>query len=275
MASCSLGAPNNKLLKLQFGGTRVGFLQQGFGTRSWIRRKPVQHPTLVMPQQSVRSLTASPVQSIEIQSITKSEDSSEDIHPSAVTSEIVPKFHEVEFLLNTICDSSSVAEFELKLGGFHLRVVRGLSEKNKTLPPPIPACASVNTVTEAPKSNGLASSSTSSLAIWKPLPSPESIQRFLDKATDEGLVIIRSPKVGFFRRSRTIKGKRAPPSCKEYQKVEEGQVICFVEQLGCQLPIECDVSGEIIKILRKDGEPVGYGDALIAVLPSFPGIKIQ
>ncbi|MED6143618.1 hypothetical protein PIB30_007558 [Stylosanthes scabra] len=274
MASCSLGAPNNKLLKLQFGGTRAGFLQQGFGTRSWIRRKPVQHPTLVMPQQSVRSLTASPVQSIEIQSITRSEDSSEDIHPSGVTSELVPKFHEVEFLLNTICDSSSVGEFELKLDGFHLRVVRGLSEKNKTLPL-TPACASVNTVTEAPKSNGLASSSTLSLAISKPLPSPESIQRFLDKATDEGLVIIQSPKVGFFRRSRTIKGKRAPPSCKENQKVEEGQVICFIEQLGGQLPIESDVSGEIVKILRKDGEPVGYGDAIIAVLPSFPGIKIQ
>ncbi|XWS11828.1 hypothetical protein CRYUN_Cryun37aG0034500 [Craigia yunnanensis] len=34
-----------------------------------------------------------------------------------------------------------------------------------------------------------------------------------------------------------------------------------------------DVSGEVIKILREDGDPVGYGDALIALLPSFPGIK--
>ncbi|XP_020964086.1 uncharacterized protein LOC107613221 isoform X2 [Arachis ipaensis] len=274
MMSCSLGAPNNKLLNLQFGGRRVGFLQ-GFGARSWISRKPVQYTTLVMQQQSVKSLTESTAQSIEIQSITRSEDSSEDIHSSGVTSELVPKFHEVEFLLNTICDSSSVGEFELKLDGFHLRVVRGLSEKNKTVPPLTPASTSVNTIPEAPKSNGLASNSALSLAISRPLPSPESIQRFLDKATDEGLVIIQSPKVGFFRRSRTIKGKRTPPACKENQKVEEGQVICFIEQLGGEVPIESDVSGEIIKILRKDGEPVGYGDAVIAVLPSFPGIKIQ
>lgn len=69
--------------------------------------------------------------------------------------------------------------------------------------------------------------------------------------------------------------------------------------------LQSDVSGEVIKILREDGgtfnlfsfslfklwlndlgssglafscmffctEPVGYGDALIAILPSFPGIK--
>lgn len=66
--------------------------------------------------------------------------------------------------------------------------------------------------------------------------------------------------------------------------------------------LQSDISGEVVKILRKDGgksvfrrffasnivevslimayqftilvtEPVGYGDALIAVLPSFPGIK--
>uniref|UniRef100_A0A3N7EMK9 Lipoyl-binding domain-containing protein n=1 Tax=Populus trichocarpa TaxID=3694 RepID=A0A3N7EMK9_POPTR len=80
-------------------------------------------------------------------------------------------------------------------------------------------------------------------------------------------------KVGFFRRSRTIKGKRAPPSCKEKQIIKEGQVLCYIEQLGGELPIESDISGEVIKILREDGEPVGYGDALIAILPSFPGIK--
>ncbi|RYR30106.1 hypothetical protein Ahy_B01g054944 [Arachis hypogaea] len=62
----SLGAANNKLLNLQFDGRRVGFLQ-GFGTKSWISRKPVQHTTLVMQQQSVKSLTASTAQSIEIQ----------------------------------------------------------------------------------------------------------------------------------------------------------------------------------------------------------------
>lgn len=50
-------------------------------------------------------------------------------------------------------------------------------------------------------------------------------------------------------------------------------MLCYIEQLGGELPIESDISGEVIKILREDGDPVGYGDALIAILPSFPGIK--
>ncbi|KAI9397627.1 hypothetical protein POPTR_003G061400v4 [Populus trichocarpa] len=63
------------------------------------------------------------------------------------------------------------------------------------------------------------------------------------------------------------------PNSSEKQIIKEGQVLCYIEQLGGELPIESDISGEVIKILREDGEPVGYGDALIAILPSFPGIK--
>ncbi|KAH6837576.1 Single hybrid motif superfamily protein [Perilla frutescens var. hirtella] len=44
----------------------------------------------------------------------------------------------------------------------------------------------------------------------------------LDKAADEGLNILQSPRVGYFRRSRTIKGKRAPLSCKEMSRHIEG-----------------------------------------------------
>ncbi|XP_061354785.1 uncharacterized protein LOC133299342 [Gastrolobium bilobum] len=265
MASCSLGTPNIKVLNLHFGVKRIGLSQQ-FGTRSWISRKSLQYTSLVMSQ-----LTSYNDPLSKIQSVARSEDGSEEIISSGLTSELIPKFREVEFLLTKLCDSTSIGELELKLDGFHLHVVRDLTEKIKTPPPPIPASVSVNTFTEAPKSNGPVS--TSSLAISKPVPSSGSIQRFLDKAADEGLVLILSPKVGFFRRSRTIKGKRAPPSCKENQKVEEGQVICYIEQLGGELPIESDVSGEVIKILRNDGDPVGYGDAVVAILPSFPGIK--
>lgn len=271
MASCSLGPPNIKVLNLHFGGKRIGLSPQ-FGTRSWISRKSLRYTSLVMSQQTVRFLTAFNGPSSEIQSDTRSEDGCEEIKSSRLTSELIPQLNEVKFLLTKLCESSSIGELELNLAGFHLRVVRGSTKKIRTLPPPIPASASVNTVTEAPKSNRSVSSST--LAISKPVPSSGSIQRFLDKAADEGLVIIQSPKVGFFRRSRTIKGKRASPSCKEKQKVEEGQVICYIEQLGGELPIESDVSGEVIKILREDGDPVGYGDALVAILPSFPGIKL-
>ncbi|GAV62812.1 LOW QUALITY PROTEIN: Biotin_lipoyl domain-containing protein, partial [Cephalotus follicularis] len=178
---------------------------------------------------------------------------------------------QVEYLVSEICNSTSIAKFELKLDGFRLYVSRDLAWKTSmSPPPPSPAPISLNTALEAPDLNG--SVSTSYLAITKPVPSTGGIT-FLGKAADEGLMIIQSPRVGFFRRSRTIKGKRTPPSCKEKQKVKEGQVLCYIELLGGEIPIESDVSGEVIRILRDDGDPVGYGDALITILPSFPGIK--
>ncbi|KAG4195662.1 hypothetical protein ERO13_A06G130000v2 [Gossypium hirsutum] len=62
---------------------------------------------------------------------------------------------------------------------------------------------------------------------------------------------------------------------REIQKqiVKEGQVLCYIEQLGCKILIASDVSREVIKILREDGDSIGYGDDLIAILSSFPGIK--
>ncbi|GAV59230.1 LOW QUALITY PROTEIN: hypothetical protein CFOL_v3_02761, partial [Cephalotus follicularis] len=180
---------------------------------------------------------------------------------------------QVEYLVSEICNSTSIAEFELKLDGFWLYVSRDLAWKTSVSPPPpSPAPISLKTALEAPDLNG--SVSTSSLAITKPVPSTGGIQTFLGKAADEGLMIIQSPRLGFFRRS-TMKGKRTPPSCKEKQEVKEGQVLCYIEQLG-GLRHKCQhrsyVSGEVIRILRDDGNPVG-GDALITILPSFPGIK--
>ncbi|PNX98889.1 biotin carboxyl carrier acetyl-CoA carboxylase [Trifolium pratense] len=244
----SLGTQHVKVLNLHFGQKRV-WLSEKFGTRSWTSRKSQKYTSLVTSQQTVRPLNLSDGQSSEILSFSRSEDASEEIKSSSLTSQ--PNFKEVEFLLTNLCDTDSIAELELKLDGFHLRVVRDLTEKTKTLPPPTLAPISTNATAEAPKLNGSVSIPTS-LAFSKPEPFSVSIQAFLDKAADEGLVIIQSPRM---------------------QIVKEGQVVCYIEQLGGQLPIESDVSGEVIKILREDGDPVGYGDTLIAVLPSFPGIK--
>ncbi|MBA0628126.1 hypothetical protein Godav_022895 [Gossypium davidsonii] len=219
-------------------------------------------------------------------------DDSKETKMSGSTSQLIPNSSGVESLVRDICSTTSIAEFELKLGGFRLYMVRNLAGKSEPPPPilsPPSVSVSTNKTVEAPKSNGTVS--TPSSVITRPLSSSGRIESFLDKAADEGLV-------GFFMRSRTIKGKRAPPSCKEKQIVKEGQVLCYIEQLGCEIPIallflyayvyminqsglslilitvlQSDVSGEVIKILQEDGDAIGYGDALIAILPSFPGIK--
>ncbi|OVA00474.1 Biotin/lipoyl attachment [Macleaya cordata] len=254
-----------------FTRTKSCSLHPLYGIRTSIRQKPLHIAGLVLSRVPAKLFTLSCGPSSETETATNLEDGPEEKKSTGVKSQIIPNSFEVQSLLTEICDTTSIAEFELKLGGFRLYVTRNLAGKSQPLPPPSSGPVSTNTSVNTSDLNG--SVSTPTLAISKPVPSLGENQSLLDKATDEGLVILRSPKVGYFRRSRTIKGKRAPPSCKEKQEVKEGQVVCYIEQLGGEIPVECDVSGEVVKIIREDGDPVGYGDTLITILPSFPGIK--
>ncbi|WCJ40597.1 Single hybrid motif superfamily protein [Euphorbia peplus] len=274
MASCSLGVSNIKFSNLDFGTARNVDLKQSNGIKTWIKKKELQYAGLTTSYERKNMFSISCSSSLETEGATNKLKSFKDTKSSGVTSPLVPNSSEVKYLVTEICNTTDVAEFELRLAGFELYVRRDLPEKNKPqsapAPAPLPAALDTDTSTTEPGINGSASST--SLVISKPAPIGRS-QSFLDRATDEGFMILNSPRVGFFRRSRTIKGKRAPPSCKEKQTVKEGQVVCYIEQLGGELPIESDISGEVIKILREDGEPVGFGDALMVILPSFPGIK--
>ncbi|XP_059642782.1 uncharacterized protein LOC132284674 [Cornus florida] len=267
MAARGFGVSTLKVSNLGSVSTKLGTLQQlhVLGTRV-----PIRYNGLVISKRLKKASNGCHSLSCKSQNATNLENDSEEVKSSDTTSQLIPNSAVVESLLTQICDTS-IAEFELKLGGFRLYVTRDLTTKNIPSPPPVSPPVNVNTTVQTPELNG--SVSTPSLAITKHGHSLGGIQTFLDESTDEGLVILQSPKVGYFRRSRTIKGKRAPPSCKEKQIVKEGQVLCYIEQLGGEIPVESDISGEVIKILRKDGDPVGYGDALIAILPSFPGIK--
>ncbi|KAL2516576.1 Single hybrid motif superfamily protein [Forsythia ovata] len=272
MAACGIGASGLKIKSLDLGYVRpkLSTLHPLLGFRT---RNSVRFDGLVLSQRSKKALTRWRSLTSDADSTTtaNTEDCSEETESSDAVSKFIPNYSEVEYLLTEICNTTSIAKLELKLGGFRLRVTRDLSEPSAPPQPPVSAPVTAHTVVETPDSNG--SVSSQSLALSKPVPSFGGVQTFRDKAADEGLLILQSPRVGYFRRSRTIKGKRAPPSCKEKDIVKEGQVLCYIEQLGGEIPIESDISGEVVKILRPDGDPVGYGDALIAVLPSFPGIK--
>ncbi|KAB5574158.1 hypothetical protein DKX38_001352 [Salix brachista] len=319
-----------KLSKLDFGRATVGNLQKHRSLRAWRGRGRLQHAGVAISHKSREAFRS-------CGSVLETELTTKETKSLDLSSQLTPNSSEIESLVTEISNTTSISEFELKLGGFRLYVRRDLTGKNKATHQPLPApppppsslAITVKTTTDASDLNG---SVSTSLALSKQVPSSGGIKTFLDRAADEGLMILQSPRVGFFRRCRTIKGKRAPPQCKEVpvhegsgvlgfkifclgygsasfcwcafkvysthsflfrkpfscnvtmnvnnfpllkqkQIVKEGQVLCFIEQLGGELPIETDISGEVIRILRDDGEPVGYGDALIAILPSFPGIK--
>lgn len=79
---------------------------------------------------------------------------------------------------------------------------------------------------------------------------------------DAGLHIIKSPIVG------TYYGSPSPgsaPFVAPGDRVEKGQVICIVEAMKLMNEIESDASGEVVKVLVSNGQPVEFGQPLFAV----------
>lgn len=82
----------------------------------------------------------------------------------------------------------------IQLHGFRLHVTRNLTKEVNTLPDPSPVPTSAyNVIAEGPDLNG--SVSAPSLAITKSETSSKNVQTLVDRAADEGLVLIQSPRV--------------------------------------------------------------------------------
>jgi len=83
-------------------------------------------------------------------------------------------------------------------------------------------------------------------------------------AKEEGLHAVRSPIVGTFYESPS---PGSPPFAKPGDMVEVGQVLCIVEAMKLMNEIESDVSGEIVKKLVNNGQPIEYGQELFVIRP--------
>ncbi|KAI3458485.1 hypothetical protein Pfo_015148 [Paulownia fortunei] len=184
-----------------------------------------------------------------------------------------------EALLSEVCDETKIAELKVKFGAFEIHMKRNID--GPTIPAPVVSQTTIPPVPSKP-----ANESTSAVPPPPPKSSAEKVSPFtnvsvekaaklaaLEASGSSGYVIVSSPTVGSFRRARTLKGKKQPPACKEGDVIKEGQMIGFLDQFGTELPVRSDVAGEVLKLLYSDGEAVGYGDPLVAVLPSFHGIK--
>ena len=149
----------------------------------------------------------------------------------------------IEFLIE-----KDIAEFELERGDVKVRIKRGVMVA-------APAAA-IQTVTSAAASQPAAS---------PPEAAPPSATPGRGAATaDEGLHIVKSPIVGTFYESPS---PGSPPFVKPGDAIEAGQVLCIIEAMKLMNEIEADVSGEIVKRLVNNGQPVEYGQALFSVRP--------
>lgn len=80
--------------------------------------------------------------------------------------------------------------------------------------------------------------------------------------TDAGLHIVKSPIVGTFYESPS---PGASSFVEVGDKVQKGQVICIVEAMKLMNEIESDATGEIVKRLVSNGQPIEFGQPLYAI----------
>ncbi|MFZ0745173.1 MAG: acetyl-CoA carboxylase biotin carboxyl carrier protein [Terracidiphilus sp.] len=80
--------------------------------------------------------------------------------------------------------------------------------------------------------------------------------------TSTGLHMVKSPIVGTFYGSPSPgAGAFVAPG----DHVEKGQVICIIEAMKLMNEIEADASGEVVKCLVSNGQPIEFGQPLFSI----------
>lgn len=150
-----------------------------------------------------------------------------------------------------LLEESSIAEIEIQEGEEAVRISRASQVAPQAAPAPVIQPASQHTVAGAtPATPPQEGSNTEEPA----------------KQTEPEIPghIVESPMVGTFYRAPS---PDASPFAEEGKAVKQGDTICIIEAMKMMNHIEAPVSGTISRILIEDGEPVEFGQALIAIDP--------
>jgi acetyl-CoA carboxylase biotin carboxyl carrier protein len=147
--------------------------------------------------------------------------------------------------------SHGLEEFEYEHAGLHIRLRKTASGFS------------------APQTNTAQSGSPSATQVAAPVAStehavdaaPAGAVRAAAPPAEE-LHVIKSPIVGTFYAAAS---PDAAPFVKIGDAIEEGKVVCIVEAMKLMNEIEADVSGEVVRVLVENGQPVEYGQPLFAV----------
>jgi acetyl-CoA carboxylase biotin carboxyl carrier protein len=144
-----------------------------------------------------------------------------------------------------------VSEFDLDRGDLKIRL--------KFSEPPSPAAA-IADLAKLVSSAPAAAIPVQHLATPAAPPAASAVTPAADP--DAGLHIVKSPIVGTFYGSPSP-GAAAFVSPGDH--VEKGQVICIVEAMKLMNEIESDASGEVVKCLVSNGQPIEFGQPLFFI----------
>jgi acetyl-CoA carboxylase biotin carboxyl carrier protein len=95
-------------------------------------------------------------------------------------------------------------------------------------------------------------------------PVPSATAAAAAASAADKLTVVTSPLVGTFYRSPSPED---PPYTEVGQQVEKGQVLCIVEAMKLMNQIKAEISGRLVEVLVKNGQPVEFDQPLFRIDP--------
>jgi acetyl-CoA carboxylase biotin carboxyl carrier protein len=145
-----------------------------------------------------------------------------------------------------LANESGVAELEVQRGEDRVRIRR--------------AVASVQDFAVGVEARGAAGAAPPASAAAQPQPLPSATPA----SEDENLIIVKSPIVGTFYHAPA---PDQDPFVAVGDTVRKGEVLCIIESMKLMNEIESEHAGVIAAVYAENGQPVEYGEPLMAIRP--------
>jgi acetyl-CoA carboxylase biotin carboxyl carrier protein len=141
-------------------------------------------------------------------------------------------------------------EFEYAHGDLRIRLKKAVTASSQPVIRALPAAS------EAPVASAAPPPPQPAAAPVAPAPPPPPAAPAVDEH------IIKSPIVGTFYAGPS---PEAGPFVHVGDRVEAGKTVCIIEAMKLMNEIEADISGEVVRVLVENGQPVEYGEPLFAL----------
>lgn len=163
-------------------------------------------------------------------------------------------FNELRELIAAL-DGTDIAELTLKGADFELTLRKGTAIDSVTGGAAVTGDRPVM-LPEAPRPSG---------GGQETAPKTAEEARPPATLTEKKWAEIKSPMVGTFYQAPA---PGEAPFVQVGDRINAGQVVCIIEAMKLMNEIEAEVSGRLVEILVKNGEPVDYDKTLMRIDPN-------